>query len=71
MLISSLERFGYEMKNIVTLTDDEEDPVNRPTRDNIVCFLTGHRFALIFFRDPSYELARERCSTKRLTFPTL
>jgi len=38
LLTYSLESFGYEMKNIVTLTDDEENPVQRPTRDNIVCF---------------------------------
>ena len=72
LLTYSLESFGYEMKNIVTLTDDEENPVQRPTRDNIVCFSPWTPFFfLILFRDPSYALARERCSTKRLTFPTL
>ena len=71
LLTCSLESFGYEVKNIVTLTDDEEDPVHRPTRDNIVCFSHWTPFFSDYFRDPSYALARERCSTKRLTFSTL
>ena len=44
LLTYSLESFGYDMKNIVTLTDDEENPVQRPTRDNMVFFLPGHCF---------------------------
>lgn len=35
-LTSPSEGFGYQMENTVTLTDDEEDPTLRPTRDNIV-----------------------------------
>lgn len=30
------EKFGYQMENVVSLTDDVEDPNLHPTRDNII-----------------------------------
>ena len=72
LIVGLLANLGFAECDIRVMTDEMENPWDRPTKDNIVrppCEMSLQ--SLYFFPAASDEGISPRCSTRRLPFPLL